>query len=760
MKNIAIDPICGMEVDTATGLSAEHEGQTYYFCCEHCRTKFLAGDTEPVEAPPGTRYICPMCPEVESFEPAACPVCGMPLEPEMVSADSDAIEAAELRAMVRRFWLAALLTAPVFVLAMLHLIPSEAAHQLGNSPLSRWLQFGLSTPVVLWAAWPFLARGWTSIVTKHFNMFTLIGLGVVAAYLFSALAMLLPTIFPPTMRQAGPLPIYFEAAAMITVLVILGQVLEMRARHRTGGALRALLNLTPPTARRLSPCGCSDEEIPLSDVAVGDHLRVVAGEHIPVDGVVLEGYSAVEESMITGEPIPVEKSVGDTVTAGTLNGNGSFVMEARKVGGDTLLAQIINQVASAQRSRAPIQNLADRVAEYFVPSVVIVSLLAFGAWFIWGPDPKLAHALINAVAVLIIACPCALGLATPMSVMVAVGRGAQSGILIRNAEALQRLESIDTVVFDKTGTITEGRPRLAEVEPLGTLSADDLLALVASLEHHSEHPLASAFVGAAKERDLPLTAAADVEVVPGGGIKGRIAASELLVGSDTFLNSQNISGLETLTEKLATWRQAGQTAVLVARDGELIGALSVADPLKESSQAAIAELRAMGLRLVMLTGDNAQTARAVAAPLQIDELFADATPLSKSETIANLQAAGASVAMAGDGINDAPALGLANVGIAMGEGTDIAMQTAELTLLAGDLRGVARSLRLGRATMRNIRQNLWFAFLYNALGVPIAAGALYPLFGLLMSPVIAGVAMSLSSVSVITNALRLHRVKL
>ncbi len=754
------DPICGMTVDEASGLSAERDGRVWYFCCEGCRRKFLKGEdrTPPAPAHAGARYVCPMHPEVVQDQPGDCIQCGMPLEPTVLSEETDAVERRELRNMTRRLALAGILTTPVFVLAMMHLLPIPALRAWGDGGVSRLLQFILTTPVVGWAAWPIFSRGWRSLVTRNLNMFTLIAIGIAAAYGFSAVAMLAPGWFPPAMRHHGKVAVYFEAAAMITVLVILGQVLELRARHRTGGAIRALLDLTPPTARRVTPAG--DQVVPVAEVGVGDRLRVVPGDRIPVDGLVIEGHASVEESMITGEPIPVEKHPGDTVTGGTVNGTGSLVMEARRVGRDTLLGQIIRQVTEAQRSRAPIQNLADTVSGYFVPAVLGVALAAFLVWFLAGPEPRLAHALIHAVSVLIIACPCALGLATPMSVMVAVGRGAQAGVLIRHAEALQRLERVDTVVFDKTGTLTEGRPRLVDVLAAPGHTDDDLIGWAASLEQHSEHPLAAAILEAARSRGLERRPAGDVEIVAGGGLSGRIDGHRLLIGTPAFLTERGIDGLEAQRQAAESWQSKGRTAVFIACDGSAAGVLGIADPVKAATPGAIRALHALGLRLIMLTGDNRRTAEAVARPLGIDAVEAEVSPIGKADTIRRLRESGARVVMAGDGINDAPALGTADVGVAMGTGTDIAMQSAGITLLGGDLRGLARAVRLSRGTMRNIRQNLLFAFLYNAVGIPLAAGILCPVGGPLLSPVFAGMAMSLSSVSVIGNALRLRRLRL
>ena len=758
---MAIDPICGMTVDEATGLHAERDGQTFYFCCEHCRTKFLSA---PVPAnqelkPRGPAiYTCPMHPEVQQDHPGDCPKCGMALEPQTLTASTDDEDNAELRDMTKRFWVGAALTLPVFVLAMAHLIPVLGGQSWVVGHVSRWTQFVLTAPVVCWAGWPFFKRGWRSVVTLHLNMFTLIAIGVGAAFVFSAVAMLVPSLFPDTMRHEGKVGIYFEAAAMIIVLVLLGQVLELRARNRTGSAIKALLNLAPPTARQVAPGG--DHEVPLDQVHVGDWLRVVPGDKVPVDGEVVEGHSSVEESMLTGEPLPVEKSAGDKVTGGTVNGPGSFVMRAERVGSDTLLGQIVQMVAEAQRSRAPIQGLADKVAGVFVPIVLAVSVLTLVVWMWIGPEPKLAHAIVNAVAVLIIACPCALGLATPMSIMVGVGRGAQEGVLVKNAEALQQLEKVTTLVVDKTGTLTEGKPRLMDVLPVDGLDARDLLRLAASLEQNSEHPLAAAIVQGAKEQSLNLDEVTDFRSVTAGGVVGTVAGRPVLVGKPEFLRNEKIAGLESLEASAVKLQEEGKTAMFVAIDGKPAGVLAVADPIKATTAEAIKQLHALGLELVMLTGDNRRTAAAVARQLGLDAVEAEIEPAGKVDYVKKLRAAGKCVAMAGDGINDAPALSEAEVGIAMGTGTDVAMQSAGITLVKGDLRGTAKAIRLSRATMWNIRQNLAFAFLYNALGIPVAAGVLYPSFGLLLSPIIAGAAMSLSSVSVISNALRLRNVRL
>jgi Cu+-exporting ATPase len=726
--------------------------------CPNCGMALERNPAWVAPASGKTIYTCPMHPEVQQDHPGDCPICGMPLEPMTTTAGTDEEENAELRDMTKRFWIGAALTLPVFILAMAHLIPALAVQGWADSHASRWIQFALTTPVVAWAGWPFFRRGWRSIVTRRLNMFTLIAIGVGAAYIFSAVAMLLPGLFPHAMHHGGKVGIYFEAAAVIVVLVLLGQVLELRARSRTGSAIKALLNLAPPMARRVLPGG--DQEVPLDQVKVGHQLRVVPGEKVPVDGVVLEGRSNVEESMITGEPLPVERSVGDKVMGGTVNGTGSFVMRAERVGSDTLLGQIVNMVAEAQRSRAPIQGLADKVASIFVPVVLVVSVFTFFLWMWLGPEPRLAYAIVNAVAVLIIACPCALGLATPMSIMVGVGRGAQEGVLVKNAEALERLEKVTTLVVDKTGTLTEGKPKLMDVLPTGEFDAKEFLRLAASLEQGSEHPLAAAIVGGAKEQGLAMNSVEDFRSVTAGGVVGSVDDRVVMVGKPAFLRNEKITGLEPLEASAAKLQEQGKTAMFVAIDGKPAGVVAVADPIKSTTAQAISELHELGLSIVILTGDNRSTAAAVAKTLNIDAVEEEVEPAGKVAHVKKLRGSGQHVAMAGDGINDAPALSEADVGIAMGSGTDVAMQSAEITLVKGDLRGIAKAIRLSRATMWNIRQNLFFAFVYNALGIPVAAGLLYPLFGVLLSPIIAGAAMSLSSVSVIANALRLRNVRL
>ena len=704
-------------------------------------------------------YTCPMHPEVQQDHPGNCPKCGMTLELKTVTAGTDDEESAELRDMTRRFWIGAGLALPVFVLAMAHLIPPLGRQPWVGGNASRWMQFALATPVVGWAGWPLLHRGWRSVVTRHLNMFTLIGIGVGAAFVLSAVAMLAPGVFPDTMQHGGKVAIYFESAAVIVVLVLLGQVLELRARSRTGSAIKALLNLAPPTARQVAPGG--DHEVPLDQVKVGDWLHVVPGDKVPVDGVVVEGHSSVEESMITGEPLPVEKNVGDKVTGGTVNGTGSFVMRAERVGNDTLLGQIVNMVAEAQRSRAPIQGLADKVAGIFVPAVLAASVLTFVVWMWLGPEPTFAHAIVNAVAVLIIACPCALGLATPMSIMVGVGRGAQEGVLVKNAEALERLEKVTTLVVDKTGTLTDGKPKLVDVLPTGGFDAKEFLSLAGSLEQNSEHPLAAAIVQGAKEQGLVLAAVTDFRSVTAGGVAGTISGS---CGDDRqagFPAERKDHGPGATGSIGREASRRGQDRD-VRRDRWQAGwnpRRRRPDQIHHSRSHSANSTRS-GCKLVMLTGDNRRTADAVAKELGLDAVVAEIEPAGKVAHVKKLRAEGKHVAMAGDGINDAPALSEAEVGIAMGTGTDVAMQSAGVTLVKGDLRGIAKAIRLSRATMRNIRQNLFFAFLYNALGIPLAAGVLYPFFGLLLSPIIAGAAMSLSSVSVIGNALRLRKVAL
>jgi Cu+-exporting ATPase len=771
-----IDPVCGMTVDPVTpkGGSHEYQGRTYFFCNPRCKEKFraeparylAARDQRTVLAPAlvdrpaaGTRdvYTCPMHPEVRQEGAGSCPECGMALEPESIAAQDEA--SPELIDMTRRFWVSLVLSVPVFFLAMSEMIPGAPVQHRLSGPLITWIQLVLATPVVVWGGASFFERGWTSIMRRRLNMFTLIAIGTGTAYAYSVVAALAPGIFPGSFRgHGGAVGVYFEAAAVITTLVLFGQVLELRARRHTTSAIKALLGLAPKTARFLRSEG-GEESIPLERVKPGDRLRVRPGEKVPVDGVVLEGRSAVDESMVTGESVPAEKTAGSRVTGGTVNGTGSFVIRADRVGSDTLLAQIVRMVSEAQRTRAPIQRVADVVASYFVPGVVLAAVVTFIVWALIGPQPRMAYALLNAVAVLIIACPCALGLATPMSIMVAAGRGATAGVLIRNAEALEILEKVDTVVVDKTGTLTEGKPCVMTVEPAPGHDAAELLRLAATLERGSEHPLATAIVTAAVEQGLTLSEAAGFQSCTGRGVTGVVEGKAVALGNRGLLQDLRVSP-DALVERAEALQRDGQTVMFVAVEGRLAGLLGVADPIKASTAEAIGMLHKSGLRLVMVTGDNPITANAVARQLGIDEVQAETLPQQKGEVVKRLQAQGHIVAMAGDGINDAPALAQAQVGIAMGTGTDIAMESAGVTLVKGDLRGIARAIRLSRSTMRNIRQNLFFAFIYNIVGVPIAAGVLFPLFGLLLSPMIASAAMSLSSVSVIGNALRLRTVQL
>ena len=768
VRDLAMDPVCGMRVNPKTAKHrAEHVGKTYYFCSAGCRTKFVgdpakylapkqtAAPQEPVA--PGTIYTCPMHPEIRQVGPGSCPICGMALEPETVSLEDKPNP--ELADMTRRFWIGAALTAPLFLLEMGAHLPGLDLHHLIPARLALWIQFLLATPVVLWAGWPFFERAYASVINRSLNMFSLIALGTGAAYLFSLVATFAPGIFPAGFRNAGGIvAVYYEAAAVITVLVLLGQMLELRARQRTGSAIRALLNLAPKTARRLTASG-EEEEVPVADIQAGERLRVRPGDSIAVDGRVIEGKSAVDESMVTGESMPVEKQPGDRVIGGTLNQTGAFVLQAEKVGSETMLARIVQMVADAQRSRAPIQRLADRVAAWFVPAVIVAAVLSFVAWAIWGPSPALAYGLIAAVSVLIIACPCALGLATPMSIMVGVGKGASTGVLIKNAEALERFEKIDTLVVDKTGTLTEGKPRVTALVPLGEVDELTLLSLAASLERSSEHPLAAAIVASARERGVPIEQPEEFASVTGKGVTGRVRGHQVALGNRRLLEDAGITDA-ALWQQADALRKEGATALYAAVDGKPAGIVAVADPIKGSTPAALAALRAEGIRIVMLTGDNRTTALAVAAKLGIAEVEAEVLPEEKNAIVRRLKQEGRVVAMAGDGVNDAPALAEADIGIAMGTGTDVAMESAGVTLVKGDLAGIARARHLSRATMRNIRQNLFFAFVYNVLGVPVAAGVLYPAFGLLLSPMIAAAAMALSSVSVIGNALRLRLVRL
>lgn len=805
-----IDPVCHMTVEEeSAAASTEYQGKSYYFCAVSCRDRFVSApekyvgsaqgqpssqsaqsqtarngniytcpmDAEVRQSKPGpcpkcgmalepltvapaaTRieYVCPMHPEIVKQGPGSCPICGMALEPRTVTLEEEV--SPELVDMTRRFWTGAVLTAPIFFFAMSDFIPGQPVQRLLSFQFLNWVQLVLATPVVLWGGWPFFQRGWASIVNRSLNMFTLIAIGVGTAYVYSVFAAFFPGLFPESFRgHGGEVGVYFDAAAVITTLVLMGQVLELRARSRTSSAIKALLGLAPKTARLVRDDG-SDEDIPLADITPGDRLRVRPGEKVPVDGVVLEGSTSLDESMITGEPIPVEKTEGSKVTGGTVNGTGSFVMRAERVGSDTLLAQIVRMVSEAQRSRAPIQRLADVVSGYFVPAVVLIAIITFIVWSVIGPEPRMAYAFVNAVAVLIIACPCALGLATPMSIMVGTGRGATAGVLIKNAEALEILEKVDTLVVDKTGTLTEGKPRLTSIISVNEGDQSELLRLAASLERGSEHPLAAAILSAAQQGGLRLSDAGNFQSVTGKGIIGIVDGKRVSLGNQKLLVDLgvNTKDLQDLAEKL---RQDGQTVMFVAVGDVAAGLLAVADPIKQSTPEAIRMLHQDGIRIVMLTGDNRTTAEAVAGKLGIDEFYAEVLPEQKGELVKRLQAEGRFVGMAGDGINDAPALARAHVGIAMGTGTDVAMESAGVTLVKGDLRGIAKARRLSRATMRNIRQNLFFAFVYNMLGVPIAAGALYPIFGILLSPVIASAAMTFSSVSVVSNALRLNKLEL
>ena len=765
---MAIDPICHMQVDEATALHAERDGQTFYFCCEHCRQKFLAGGPAVVElhgiglpashAPARGRqavYTCPMHPEIEQDSPGSCPKCGMDLEPKYAAEEESG---GELVSMSRRLWFAFALGLPVVLLAMLPMAGVRLANWLSPAE-SHWIELLLSTPVVLWAGWPFFERGGRSIVTWNLNMFTLIALGTGATYAYSLVATLVPNLIPAAFQEHGHVPVYFEAAVVITALVLLGQVLELRARRRTGQAIRELMALAPPTARLITDG--TEHEVPLEEVHQGDRLRIRPGDKVPVDAEVVEGESRVDESMITGEPMPVEKRPGDEVVGGTVNGSGTLVVRAKRVGDETVLAQIVRMVADAQRSRAPIQRLADVVASYFVPAVIGVALVTFFAWWWLAPEqPALAYALINAVAVLMIACPCALGLATPMSIMVGVGRGAREGVLIKDAAMLEALEKIDTVVIDKTGTLTLGRPSLTQLLPLGERSEHELLRLAASVEQPSEHPLAAAIVKRAGEERVELDLVDEFAAVTGRGVQGRVDGKWVRIGNRAFLEEHGIQGFDKYADEAGTLTSQGATVMYAAADEELIGLIAVTDPIKPTTPDAVRTLHALGLKIVMLTGDEKRTARGVAQQLGIDQFEAGLTPQNKHERIERLRSEGRRVAMAGDGINDAPALAAADVGIAMGTGADVAIEAAGITLLRGDLAGIVKAIQLSRRVMRNIRQNLAFAFAYNLLGVPVAAGVLYPFFGILLSPMIAAAAMSFSSVSVIANSLRLRTVRL
>jgi Cu+-exporting ATPase len=794
-----LDPVCGMTIDPADAAGhLDYRGTTYYFCHQSCLDRFRAAPEEflnprpsalpaasadmeaeytcpmdpeirqkgpgpcpkcgmalePVIAAPVTKteWTCPMHPEIVRDAPGSCPICGMALEPRLVTIEQ---RNPELDDMVRRFRVSLLLTAPILAFMLLDFLPGRLVDRLLPGALLNWIEFALATPVVLWGGWPFFQRGWASLVNRHLNMFTLIALGVGAAFSFSVVATIAPGFFPESFRMGGQVGVYFEPAAVIVVLVLLGQVLELRARSRTGTAIRNLLGLAPKSARRVNADG-TEQDVPLEHVRVGDRLRVRPGERVPVDGIVIEGATAVDESMVTGESIPVEKTNGAKVTGGTVNGTGTFVMEAQRIGSDTLLAQIVRMVGEAQRSRAPIQRLADTVSAWFVPIVIAVSVVTFIAWASLGPEPSLAHALVNAVAVLIIACPCALGLATPMSIMVGTGRGAELGVLLRNAEALEVLEQVTTIVVDKTGTLTEGKPRLVTVEPASDVDGTTLLRLTASLENVSEHPLAAAILAGARERNLQLADVTEFKSATGMGVSGTVDGRTVAIGSVRHLETLGIDP-GALGSRVEDLRRAGQTVMFVAIDGKAAGLVGVADPIKSTTREAIDALHREGIRVVMLTGDNRTTADAVARSIGIDQVEADVLPDQKAAVVKQLQEQGQRVAMAGDGINDAPALAQADVGIAMGTGTDVAMESAGITLVKGDLRGIVRARRLSRATMTNIRQNLFFAFVYNVVGVPIASGVLYPFFGVLLSPMIASAAMTFSSVSVIGNALRLRR---
>lgn len=781
VQESATDPVCGMQVDAAhAGASTEYAGKVWYFCCEGCRELFVAepekyvGRQKPAQAhhrhqaaPHSSlnettvnngagQYTCPMHPEIVRDAPGACPICGMALEPLQASRETAADP--ELRSMSRRLRVGVALGIPLMLIAMRDLYGHLGMPQWPAAPWNV-VELVLATPVVLWCGWPFFVRAWHSLVSRHLNMYTLIGLGVAVAYLYSVVTLLVPGIFPETFYLPdGTLPVYFESAAIITVLVLVGEVLQLRARHSTSAAIRALLDLAPPVARRVNADG-SEQDVAVAELRVEDHLRVRPGEKIPVDGVVVEGASAVDESLVTGESLPVEKRRGDVLTGGTLNGRGSLVMRAEKLGADTLLARIVAQVAAAQRSRAPIQSLADKVAGWFVPTVVLVAVVTFVVWYFVGPAPAFAHALVNAVAVLIIACPCALGLATPMSIMVAMGKGAQTGVLFRNAEAVEALRHVDTLLVDKTGTLTEGKPKVTAVVPVGTLTAAELLSLATALERASEHPLASAVVAAAGEQAAGLNELREFESVTGQGVRGLVRGRRVAVGNEKLVAALKIS-LESVGARAQALRESGATVMYIVVENALAGLVAVADPVKATTAEAIAGLQRAGLHVVMVTGDNETTARAVARAVGIDEVVAGVSPEGKAEAVQRFKSQGRRVAMAGDGVNDAPALAAADVGIAMGTGSDVAMETASVTLVKGDLRAILRARRLSQATLMNIKQNLFWAFAYNTVGIPIAAGVLYPFFGWLLSPMLAAAAMSFSSVSVIANALRLRYTQL
>ena len=762
------DPVCEMTIaaDKAAA-TVDHDGRTYHFCAEGCARRFREnpaaftgrspGETAAAPSAAPGEYTCPMHPEVRQLGPGSCPKCGMALEPVVATSSDDANP--ELGEMTHRFWIAAALTLPLLLFMVADMLPGRPGHAVLAGRTGAWLQMALATPVVLWGGWPFFVRGWQSVVHRHLNMFTLIALGTGTAYVYSVVATLAPGLFPPSFRgHGGALALYFEPAAVIVTLVLLGQVLELRARAQTSSAIRALLALAPPTALRVGADG-SEQEVPLAEVRPGDRLRVRPGEKIPVDGRVIDGASAVDESMVTGESLPVDKGEGNPVTGGTVNTTGSFVMEAQRVGSDTLLARIVRSVGEAQRSRAPIQRLADTVAGWFVPAVIVVALATFVIWSFFGPEPRFAHGLVNAVAVLIIACPCALGLATPMAVMVGTGRGAQAGVLVRDAAALEQMEKVEVLLVDKTGTLTEGRPALMAVEAREGFDANDLLRLAAGVESGSEHPLAAAVVEGARARGLVVGPPDAFEALPGRGAKGVVEGRTVAVGNPRLLAEIGVDASESAA-RVAALREEGRTVMFVVVDGRLAGLLGVADAVKPAAREAIAALRQDGLRVVMVTGDNATTARAVGRAVGIEEIVADVLPEQKAEVVRGYQAKGVRTAMAGDGINDAPALAQADVGIAMGTGSDVAIESAAVTLVKGDLRGIVRARRLSRGTMRNVRQNLFFAFVYNALGVPLAAGVLYPFLGILLSPMLASAAMTFSSVSVILNALRLRRLAL
>lgn len=756
------DLVCGMEVNEQKAIKLEAHGKTYFFCSERCKNKFIKNGKKNFEQPAdiapvrqNSIYTCPMHPEIEQNKPGDCPKCGMPLEPKGVASEDDN---AEERSLSLKFWAGLVLTFPVLILALEEMIPGFALSAFVPSLISRWIQLILTTPVVFWAGGMFFVRAWRSLINKSPNMFTLIAMGVGAAYGFSAIAVIFPGIFPESIKRGGEVGLYFEAAAVITMLVLLGQLLEAKARRRTGYAIKALLGLAAKNAHRI--INGKEEEVSIDTVKKGDILRIRPGEKIPLDGIITEGKSTVDESMISGEPMPVSKNAGDSVIGATVNQTGAFIMRTEKVGSETLLSQIVHMVAEAQRSRAPIQKLADQVAGYFVPAVIVCAVLAFIAWSIWGPEPSLAYALVSAISVLIIACPCAIGLATPMSVMVGVGKGAQTGILIKNAEAIEKAGKVTHLLTDKTGTLTAGKPQVTSCIIVNPGEENSLINIAASLEQSSEHPLAKAITDYAKEKNIEVKTVSDFQSITGGGVKGTLNGKTVLLGKQKFIESFNIKPSEELINKAALFYQKAQTVVWVAVEKEVIGILGISDPIKETTPLAIKALHDMGLKIIMLTGDNRKTALAIAGELKIDDVRAELEPKDKQEIVKDLKRQGAIVMVAGDGINDAPALAEAEVGIAMGTGTDVAIESAGITLVKGDLQGIVKALRLSKAVMKNIKQNLFFAFVYNAVGIPIAAGILYPFFGLLLNPMIAGVAMSFSSVSVISNALRLRRLKI